>query len=121
MNTTYCVFLDHFSSIKEVWPKLRVHHQIASLQTTDIRHIKTHPQTGVCCDIEDFRQNGNIQPSALLALAALRAASRSWLAVLSLAMVRVRLLSSVAICCCKLLTVALSKTVVFGAISRVLR
>ena len=60
VNTTYQAFLDHFSS--KVWPKLRVHHQIASLQTTDIKHIKTHPTLHVVCDVEDFSQNGNIQP-----------------------------------------------------------
>ena len=60
VNTTFQTFLDHFNLW--VWPKLRVHHQIASLQTTDIKYIKTHVDRGVCCDVEDFSQNGTIQP-----------------------------------------------------------
>ena len=58
--TTYQVFLNHFSSV--VWPALRKHHQTAVLQSTDIKYIKTHPSVGVAVDIEDFSQNGKIQP-----------------------------------------------------------
>ena len=60
VNTTFQAFLDHFSD--KVWPKLRVHHQIAKLQSADIRYIKEHVDRGSCCDIEDFSQNGTIKP-----------------------------------------------------------
>ena len=32
------------------------------MQTTDIKYIKTHASSGICCDVEDFSQNGKIQP-----------------------------------------------------------
>ena len=60
VNTTFQVFIEHFGT--KVWPKLRVHHQIAKLQSEDIRFVKTHVLRGNVCDVEDFSQNGSIKP-----------------------------------------------------------
>lgn len=59
VNTTFQEFLTHFS---EYWQRFSIHHQTAKLQEDDIKFLRQNPTRGTVIDVEDFSENGTIQP-----------------------------------------------------------
>lgn len=59
VNTTFQQFIESFAGY---WRQFAIHHQTAKLQEDDIKWVRTHPERGTVVDVEDFSENGHIQP-----------------------------------------------------------